>query len=482
MESYEKNRRLFRRTELAKSVLLGLLIVSLIVLVAVYISGSKVYEAATAGDGIGESFDKLWSALGGVEPKGLDSGRLFPEFIGYKQSVNREPLGCVADSQAGAELYGIIKPCLIELFGSSSVCRALTPSAGERQFEQAAKGEEFVYLRYHEPVLYQMVYAYAAEKLTVSQSDVAAGADGNVGAYIRELIIVPDKDFAAHRFVAYAHDGEGGYYEFRPGDHVVSSEFYISKLADRGVAAVKGFRFSTDHGFERAVPLVDCELETDIILCESVNAEDESVRDALLRLFRYNPDKLDGFADEAEGAYVYIDSHSRLKLGDGVISFLTSDSYDTGRDGVRGIRVDTLLGYSIDGTPTLFDKLTAADNLIARLGDISQELTGGEAQLCLGDVYSDGAFLVIEYILTYDNIRIGETPYIRAVLTEDAVSQLEMYPVSVKVTEGTSLVPPPDYVYGKLLLVSGELAAEGMGDAYLRYADGKALWAARLAG
>lgn len=481
MEKYEKNRMLFRRGELVKSVLLGLLVVSLIALVAVYISGTKVYEAATAGDGIGKSFDKLWSALGGVEPKGLDSERLLPEFIGYKQTVNKEPLGCVADGQAGSELYGIIKPCLIELFGSSSVCRALTPSAGERQFNQAAEGEEFVYLRYHEPVLYQMIYAYAAEKLTVSQSDVAAGTDGNVGAYISELIIVPDKDFAAHRFVAYAHDGEGNYYEFRPGDYVVSSEFYISKLADRGTSAVNVFRFSKEYGFDLAVPLVDCELETDIIVSESVDARNGAVRDELLRLFGYNPDKLDGFADEAEGAYVYIDSHSRLKLGDGVISFLTSDAYDTGGDDVRGVRVDTLLGYSIDGTPTLFDKLTATDNLIARLSGISSELTGGEAQLCLGDVYSDGVFLVIEYILTYDNVRIGDEAYIRAVLTEDAVSRLEMQPVSVKITAGTSLVPAPDYVLKKLLLVNGELAADSIGDIYLRYVDGKAQWAARLA-
>ena len=480
MDRIEKRKRLTKHTELFKSVLLGLLVFSMIALVAVYIGGTRVYESAVAGDEAGKSFDKLWSVLGGIEPDGLDSERLFPEFIGYKLSSNPRPLGCVGDGEAAEELYGIIKPCLLELFGSSSVCRSLRGTEGKRLFDAAAKNDEFVYLRFHAPVLYQLIYAYAADRLTVSQMDVAAGTDGNVGAYIDELIIIPDKNFAAHRFIAYACDGEGGYYEFRPGDHVVSSEFYISKLADRAEKTVSEFEFSSEGVFASLQPLIDKELECDVICKEPVNGDGDGIREGLLRLMGYNPDKLTGFADEAEGAYVYIDSQSRLKLGVGTVSFLTTDAYSPVGDKWRGIGVDTLLGYSIDGTPTLFDKLTAVDNLIGRLYDISPALVGGEGQLCLGDVYVDGAQLVVEYILTYDNIRVGSDAYLRAVLTEDAVCELLLYPVNVTVSAETSLSPRPAYVFGKLGLLQPENESLTLGRAYLKYENGQARWEANV--
>ncbi len=479
MDRIESNKRFIKNIELLKTILLGLLVISLIALVVVYIGGTKVYESAVADDDLGDSFDKLWSVIGGVEPKGLDPDRLIPDFIGFKQSANPVSFGCVGDSGMGAELYSIIKPCILELFGSSSVCRELHPYEGKKLFDAAARSDEFVYLRYHEPVLYQLIYAYAADKLTVSQLDVAGGSEGNVGAYISEVMIIPDKDFAAHRFVAYASDADGNYYEFRHGDHVVASEFYISKLADRAGEAVSELRFVEDRDFAGAMPIIDKEFECDIIDCMPVDAETENIRDGLLRLFGYNPDKLDGFADGDMGTYVYIDSHSRLKLGKGVVSFLTSDAYDTGDDDLRGIGFDTLLGYSIDGVPTLFDKLTAVDNLISRLYDISPELVGGDGQLCLGDVYSDGALLVIEYILTYDNIRVGEDAYLRAVLTENTVCELELFPTLVKMTEKTELLPKPAYVFGKLGAVGGT-GGKPIGTVYLRYLGGKAEWAADI--
>ncbi|MBQ8552500.1 MAG: hypothetical protein IJ428_06780 [Clostridia bacterium] len=468
-------RRITNAVEIFKTVLMALLVVSLILLVVIYISGMRVYENMVMKKSLGESFDKLWSVQSGTEPEGLDGAYLMPEFVGYKQSTFLSPRGCVGDSDSVSELYDLIKPCILELFGSDAVCRELPVDYGADTFFAARENEEFIYLRYHQPVLYQLIYAYAADTLTVSEADVASGSEGNIGAYVSELIIIPDKDFAAHRFVAYASDGDGRYYEFRPAQHIVTSSFYISKLADGG-GNINTYEFEfADDG--HAV-LIDGEIECSVISSQAAVVEEESTLNGLLRLFGYNPDKLDGYSDE--GADVYIDSHSQLRIGEGSILFSTSDASETSGGTLRGLGIDTLLGYTGDGTPSLFDKLTAVDNLIGKLDAVSADFAGGGATACLGDVYSDGALLVVEYFLTYNNIRIGSEPYLRAVLTDNTVCELELRPITVSSTEESTLTPQPDYILRKLTELGRLSADTHIASVSLNYTGSEAEWTVEL--
>ncbi|MBQ1261136.1 MAG: hypothetical protein IIX96_03910, partial [Clostridia bacterium] len=66
------------------------------------------------------------------------------------------------------------------------------------------------------------------------------------------------------------------------------------------------------------------------------------------------------------------------------------------------------------------------DNFIRRLGDVSPSLIGAMGQLCLGDVYSDGGRLVIEYFLTFNGVRIGTEPYFRAVFTDQTICEVSV--------------------------------------------------------
>ncbi len=438
-------RRFLGAFEIFKTILLVLLVILLIVLVVVYISGMKVYENTVMKKKQNDSFDKLWSVQSGIQPEGINSDHLLPEFVGYKQSTFMSARGCVGDADSVTELYELVKPCILELFGSEAVCRALSADNGVDAFERAKKSDEFIYIRYHVPVLYQLIYAFAADTLTVSESDVAVGGDGNIGAYVSELIIVPDKDFAAHRFVAYASDGAGRYFEFRPAQHIVTSGFYISKLAD-GAQNIEAYGFDFIDGTNIAAP--DAEIECSVISKSTSDYPEQTDRNALLRLFKYNPDKLDWYTDGEVD--VYIDSHSQLRIGNGIISFSTSDSLEDSGGTMRGIEIETLLGYTVDGAPSLFDKLSAVDNLVGRLGDISPSLVGGTAVPCLGDVYTDKSLLTVEYFLTYNNIRIGTEPYLRAVITENTISEIELLPVYITGSKETVLVPKPMYVVRKL--------------------------------
>ncbi len=458
--------------EHVKTGAMAVLLVSLITLVAIYIGGMKISGDAEESY-LGENFDRLWSAQSGEAPEGLDGSRLIPEFIGYKQAANQKASAAFADANALAALYDITSPCILELFGSGSVCKALPASDGENMFSLACYGEEYVYIRYHAPILYQLIYAYAVDRLTVFEGDVAAGDGGAVGAYISELVIVPDKDFAAHRFVAYAHDGEGNYYEFSPGDNVVSSDFYISKLASdvQNINTVE-YYFERSEKFSGIEPIVCEDVET-FKLTHSTATLSADESNALLSLFGYNIDKLSSYSDE--NGYVYIDTHSQLRVNEGYISFSADDAAGISTS-LRGIRMDSLLGYTSSVASGLFDKLTAVDNLIRKLEEISPMLIGSDGKLCLGDVYSEGGLLVVEYFLTYDGVRVGTEPYFRAVLTDQTVCEVFVRAWDLDADEDTELTPSAKYTVGTLLTLGGLDDNMRISRVNLRYADGIAKW------
>lgn len=477
MKQSTKSTRIHPVREIIKSIILACLLVSLILLVGVYISGMQVYEKALAQRS-GESFERLWSVQSEAAPEGLESVRLMPEFIGYKQASMPSPRAALAHRGAISELYKITKSCLSELFGKQSVCRELTAENGRLLFETACGENEFVYLRYYTPVLYQLIYAYAADDLTVSENDVAMGQNGIVSAYISDIIIIPDKDFAAHRFVAYATDRNGHFFEFRPSDHIVSSSFYISALAEMGTSVTSyDFTFASHERLSLPEPIVNAGVEYGCIELSSVPVNGEDVQNGLLSLFGYNLSKLDSYTDE--NGYVFVDTHSQLRLEEGLVHFLADDA-EGDTSSLRGISIDTLLGYSRSDTSGLFDKLTAVDNLIKKISRISPILTGDEALLCLGDVYTDDGLLVIEYIPTYDGVRIGSEPYLRAVLTEQTVCEVTLHPVAASSGAEAGLALPPTFVLEGLDGVGTLPSDKAISTVRLRYTGADAEWLVNL--
>lgn len=464
----------FHILEHIKTALLAVLIVCMLVLMVVYTGGTGVYEKSIYDKNMGNSFEKLWSVQGAVDQTGLDGNNLLPEFIGYKQKATEQPLGSVGNQSAVSELYDIIKPCILELFGSDSVCRTLPLEEGIDRFVAAQTGDEFIYLRYHTPVLYQLIYAYAADRLTISETDMALGSDGVIGAYISDMVIIPDNDFAAHRFVAYATDSKGNYYEFRPVNHFVASEFYISRLVEGGSNVyTHPFEFMKMDGSGVLQPMIDAELETAVLAYEPAIAGDTQIKDLLLRLFGYNPDKLNFYDDD--GVKVYVDYASEFRISDSAVSFITSDIFDSMNP--RGIKIGSLLGYTSDETYSLFDKITAADNLIRSIKKISPALLGGdEVMLCLGDVYTDGFLLVIEYFLTYNSIKIDNTPALKVALTEDAVCQFELKTEVVYGTESSTYNPKPHYVVRKLYELGNVPSGQHPTSVRLYYGGKEAAW------
>ena len=469
MVDLNKRKKIVFASELTKNILLALLVLSLILLVVIYIGGTHIYQSMTGEDNE-RPFDKLWSVQSDVNTEGLDASRMIPEFIGYKLASS-EPVGCMADRESAIELYNLVTPCLIELFGSSGICIGLDAESGQRLFSEAAAGSEYIYIRYHVPVMYQLIFAYASEKLVISESDVAQLGSNVTNAYVSEIIIIPDNNLAAHRFVAYVYDGSGRYFMFRLDEDVLSSSFYMSRLSD-GQLAVKTypFEFADDTTLSPSQPMLDVELEAEVI--ESVPSGFDSLeaRSTLLRLFDYNPDKLNSYIDD--DTEVFVRSNSRLRLGNGIISYQASDAG-------AGIALRGLLGYSVNDELSLYDQLTAADNLIRRIGEISIELIGGEASLCLGDVYTENGLLYVEYFYTYSNIRISDEPAAVIGMSQESLYSFTLDARAYTGTDEYTYSPKQSYILRKLK-ESGSLPDGHNAQMVFGYEDGTAVWSARF--
>ena len=467
MLSQNNRKKYIHASELVRSIILALLVVSLILLVVVYIGGTHIYQSMTTDEGE-RPFDKLWSVQSDVNTEGLDATRMIPEFIGYKLASS-EPVGCIADRESALELYKLVTPCLNELFGSSGICVGLDKEEGQRLFSEAASGSEYIYIRYHVPVMYQLIFAYASEKLVISDSDVAHLGSDLTNAYISEIIIVPDNNVAAHRFVAYAFDGSDRYFMFRLEESVLSSSFYMSRLSDEQLAIkTYPFDFADIPALSISQPMLDAELEAEVIASNESGFDSIDTRNSLLRLFDFNPDKLSSYIDD--DTEVFVRSTSRLRLGGGRISYQASDIGS-------GVTLRNLLGYSVNDGLSLYDQLTAADNLIRRIGKISSELIGGEAALCLGDVYTEDGLLYVGFFYTYANIRISDEPAAVIAMSQESLYSFTLETRAYIGTDEYTYSPPQQYIIEKLL-ASGSLGTGHDAQMVFAYRDGKAIWSA----
>ena len=127
---------------------------------------------------------------------------------------------------------------------------------------------------------------------------------------------------------------------------------------------------------------------------------------------------------------------------------------------------------------SLYDQLTAADNLIRRIGKISSELIGGEAALCLGDVYTENGLLYVEFFYTYANIRISDEPAAVIAMSQESLYSFTLETRAYIGTDEYTYSPPQQYIIEKLL-ASGSLGTGHDAQMVFAYRDGKAIWSAR---
>ena len=85
---------------------------------------------------------------------------------------------------------------------------------------------------------------------------------------------------------------------------------------------------------------------------------------------------------------------------------------------------------------------------------------------------------MIEYILTYNNIRVGGGIQLRMAFAESTLCEFELFPIAVDAVETETLVPTPGYITKQLEALGNISPEEPVCDIRLRYVGSSAEWVA----
>jgi len=331
-------------------------------------------------------------------------GYLVPSFIGFR--AGREQVGISAGYNTVYDLYAWLFPVLTDV---------LTDGFEEvpaDRWQKAAAEKTFVYVKYHSPVPYQLIHAFAG-----GESESYADA-----LNIYELFILPDSGF---RILARTAAGTvyefGGTYE----SYFIAED--LSELIRSYRRSVTPFVFTGDSAQD---PQFTDRIRTrNIVISEnsaSVIRERRSDMESLLLLMDFNPDKLYTH-EESDTGYVFVENHGVLRILDEGMEY-TAASYD------GGIAVSKMLGYYDSGEYTVSDYINASCLILNRVKSLNTAYIGGDAEIVLDSAESgsDGS-VTFRFIYTFDNLRIaGCDPAFVIRFRSGAVMELHLYSVSAR--------------------------------------------------
>lgn len=332
------------------------------------------------------------------------SGYLVPAFIGIR--AGGEQKGISAGINIVYEIYNMLSPVLCDVLAEE--CREVSAS----RWEAAAEEGSYVYVKYHAPLPYQVIHAFAGG------ADEAYGASVN----IYELFVLPDKGFRI-----LTRTAEGTVYEF---DGTYESYFTVDDLTELMQSYRRNiidFVFSDGDGNE---PLFTERVRTKNMLMMEKTAALIQNRGSdiaeLLRMMDFNPDKLYTH-EESDIGFVYVENHGVMRLLDDSVEYTAASSGG-------GVDIGDLLGHYDREGYDLLDYISAACMIMNRVRYLNTYYIGGDADIVMDSAYSDeDGSLVFRFVYTFDNLRLaGCEPALEISFRDGAVKNLRLYSVSVR--------------------------------------------------
>jgi hypothetical protein len=312
--------------------------------------------------------------------RSLDASMLQPSCIVV--TAGGKTTGVVNSAAVVDEIYTDISRTLFNAMQNEAVS---VPMDGWRQ---ALLQDTYVYLQYPTELPYQVVFAFAA---ATEESDVQIRrADSYIG--VREMVLTADAEGNLTRilvrggekvyaftsntaipmdtFTAYPQAYPEVFYNGTMDDLVTHTEFVVTeKITARDIYASVGgasmLRANSDH------------------------LED------LFRLLNFNPDKL-RYHMEADGTYVYVESHGILRMDTKTIAYTAAEQ--------GGISLSKVVGQ--DAAGDIYTYLRTASYIVRRLHDMDNQYTGGDAQLRLKSVSVRNGSVTLNYAFYSDNVAI----------------------------------------------------------------------------
>lgn len=328
---------------------------------------------------------------------------LVPSFVGI--SVGGECKGVSAGINVASEIYQMLSPVL------SDVLEEEYRAASDTRWEEALDGEgAYVYVKYHSPLPYQAIHAFAG----------GTGQSYADSLCVYELLVLPDRGFQI-----LARTAEGATYQF---DGTNGSYFTVDDLAEILQSYRRTFLdFSFSEDAERE-PLFTERVRTRKLSASRSGAAwfGEEELSVFLRVLDFNPDKLYAHG-ESDAGFVYVENHGVLRLLEDCIEYTA-----TSQDG--GIALGSLPGYYSKEEYTLSEYLGAACVVMDYARSLNSERFGGDADIVLESAYGgeDGS-LRLRFIYTFDNARLsGCGSALEICFQNGAIRSLRMEGLSVR--------------------------------------------------
>ncbi len=388
--------------ETLKDILVGVLLVSLVCLCAIYMLS---YQGQSSYDFTREQMD----AISGETVKYqyvryLEPSYCLPEFIGVCAGQWGRFGFCTEKGlQTASESFFLFYE---KLFTKEGKMEKLSAELGASLFAEAMTGD----------------YLYASYFCDLPKSVICMMAgmdtDGISGESIKEIFIVPDEQLGMttiegplgltsvserYTFYAIARDSSGNYYRYTTDyipkaaeDISFNQNFYFAYSTLEG-ASVYEFaaryeqdRFLLNNGFSEKTTDTTVIFQSDAPIAvqsyEVLLADHEAMRLSYLETLYINPEKASDYTDE-NGTRFYFDEGRNVEINtNGLLTYTAPDG--------AGISLQDLFGAQAgDGDPDIFDCVGAAIVLANKLDAIKAQDT--EYTLFISRFSYDGEVLTL---------------------------------------------------------------------------------------
>ncbi len=384
--------------ETLKSVILVLLFCLMIFLSAYYIVSTQWLTAAGS-----DTLDLNRLLIVREETSAsFDASLVLPDAVCY--TLNGIPHVCMSDADILGDIYDTVSDALIVLLGSSSAARTVSEEEGEQLWQAAIRANNSIYLRFFTQLPAPVLLACLEGGITSSGVEYAEGGLFN----ITEMFIVLEPIAGnACQYHGVARDSSGSTAVFTPTEQAKTLYDITALSTFNANASVIGGSFSARTETDYGLPLTDTTLITgDHFSGRLIGVScgiTEETRGGLLRLFGYNPDRLNRYT-ENDGNTVYVETFGNMRLSDTGLQYEGSEE--------NGLAVSSLLGYeNYSMSYNLYELLNASCALYNRLRQIDAGLAGGKASPVLLEIGTAGRDVTFRFGMVYDGILLYDAGY-----------------------------------------------------------------------
>jgi len=418
--------------EYAKTILLVVLFVSVIVLSGMYIvtlnrSGIVSRDNVSRDD---ITFEKLWTVQDDAGSENVLSGIVMPQFMGFKTAEQRSPVGVSVGEKYLKELYKKAGLYLYYAFGNGADIRKIPDAESEMFWLSLIHSDDYIYIRYHQAIPHQLIQASGGDSAGMGYSEYNR-TEGSI-VYVKDLFILPlsgvegaSDESESHSYEIAVRDSDDSVYIFTPQKKLSDGEesgaaaypypgidFALNEVVRILITAygegMQGYHFAYSNGDDRAVYADKLTTVTEMgIPLRKISAEKNGGRliysnagnfEQIVRIFNFNPDKINTYS-EAKNTNIYVETHGSLKIAEDRLTY-------TARNGV-GIPMSDFIGYSHSGSDgDIYDMVRAAQKFIESVRNINANYVGKDADMYISGVYKKDDKIVIEYSYYLDNVKI----------------------------------------------------------------------------